>query len=231
VSSKPIAVIPARANSKRIPNKNVKLFGGKPMIVRAIETILEANIFSEVFVSTESASIAQLSKNSGATVPFSRPKELSEDNVRADQVMNHMAQWVTENFGEPDICLVLPTTPGLKSEDFVKSHEVWNVVKKDVDALFAVTEYQTTAFRSFTLDETRKLTPLFPEMLQFQTQDLEKTFTDAGQFYWASAQTWMKTRNITAERAAGFILPQNRAVDINEPGDWILAEKLLLKPL
>jgi N-acylneuraminate cytidylyltransferase len=231
VSAKPIAIIPARANSKRIPEKNTKLFGGKPMIVRAIETILESNVFSQVIVSTESKYIAELSSRFGAKVPFIRPSELSNDDVRADEVMNHMAQWVIEHLGDLDICLVLPTTPGLIAEDFRRSYENWLTVKKNVDTLFAVTEYQTTAFRSFTLDSSQKLNPLFPEMLQLQTQDLEKTFTDAGQFYWASSRTWKTTTSITAESGAGFVLPKNRAIDINEPSDWILAEKYLLESL
>lgn len=229
--SKPVAVIPARGNSKRIPNKNVKLFGGKPIIVRAIETVLASKVFSDIFISTESSEIADLAKSAGASVPFIRPTELSGDDVRADAVMNHMASWITKNYGELDICCVLPTTPGLIAEDFRKSYEKWEQIKTQVKTLFAVTEYPTTAFRSFTLNPEQKLTPLFPEKLLLQTQDLEKTYTDAGQFYWASTQTWLKTLSITTEVGAAFLLPQERAVDINEPKDWILAETFLLKTL
>jgi pseudaminic acid cytidylyltransferase len=231
VNTKPIAVIPARANSKRIPNKNVKLFGGKPIIVRALETALDSNVFSDVYITTENKEIAEVCRNSGARVPFVRPFELSQDAVRADEVMNHMAKWVNSNLGDVDICCLLPTTPGLITDDFLNSYETWKAIKEQVKTLFAVTEYQPTAFRSFTMNSTKKLNPLFPEKLHFQTQDLEKTYADAGQFYWASTQTWLTTSSITAESSAGFILPQARAIDINELSDWILAEKYLLETL
>ena len=70
-----LAIIPARAGSKRIPNKNIKDFFGKPIIYYPIYEALSSKIFSEVMVSTDSIKIATLSKKYGAKVPFMRSQK------------------------------------------------------------------------------------------------------------------------------------------------------------
>ena len=226
---KRIAIIPARANSKRIPNKNTRNFAGKPMIVYAIECALQSKCFDEVIVSTENSKIASLAQAHGALIPFLRPLSLSEDHVRADAVFAHAVEELEKTINLEVVCGILPTTPGLEPKDLRDSLDFWVKHKNTVDAVFAVTEYQNTAFRSFTMDESSKLRALFPEKLLLQTQDLSRTYADAGQFYWASPDIWKKTLSITSEKALGWVLPGNRAVDINIEEDWILAEKLILK--
>ena len=75
MSNKKIAIITARSGSKRIPNKNIRNFNGKPIIAYSIETALNSKIFDEVMVSTDSQEIAQIAKKFGAKVPFLRSIE------------------------------------------------------------------------------------------------------------------------------------------------------------
>lgn len=222
-----VAVIPARLGSKRIPLKNIREFNGRPIIEFAIEAALNSGVFEDVIVSTDSEEIARVASNAGATIPFIRPEFLAGDDVRADAVLGHAASWVLDEYGITNICNILPTTPGLLPTDLSESFEKWMEVKDKFLTLFAVVEYQNTAFRSFLLDSTGKLEALFPEMLQKQTQDLAPTYADAGHFYWATAETWQKTTSITAEVSQGWPLPQFRTVDINVERDWQLAEALL----
>lgn len=74
-----VAIIPARGGSKRIPQKNIVDFHGKPMIAWAIETALEAKCFSRVIVSTDCIDIANVAKQCGAEVPFLR-ESYSDDH-------------------------------------------------------------------------------------------------------------------------------------------------------
>jgi pseudaminic acid cytidylyltransferase len=228
-NSKRIAIIPARASSKRIPDKNIRNFAGKPMIVYAIECALESKCFDEVIVSTENSMIASLSEAHGASIPFLRPTSLSKDDVRADAVFAHAIEELEKLFKIEVVCGILPTTPGLEPRDLQDSLDFWVQNKNSLDSVFAVTEYQNTAFRSFTMNQDGDLHALFPEKLLLQTQDLPKTYADAGQFYWARPEVWKNTRSITGEKAMGWVLPGNRAVDINTEEDWILAEKLIMK--
>ena len=77
---KVVALIPARSGSKRIPNKNIKLLSGHPLIAYSIVSALESKVFDKVVVSTDSEDIAKISEYYGAEVPFLRPKNISKDN-------------------------------------------------------------------------------------------------------------------------------------------------------
>ena len=76
-----IAVIPARGGSKRIKNKNIKLFFGKPMIAWTIIAAKKAKVFKRILVSTDNIKIAKIAKKYGAEVPFLRPKKLAGDKI------------------------------------------------------------------------------------------------------------------------------------------------------
>ena len=76
-----VAIIPARGGSKRIPRKNIREFCGKPMIAWSIEAAKASGCFDRVVVSTDDVGIAEVAKNWGAEVPFTRPTELSDDYV------------------------------------------------------------------------------------------------------------------------------------------------------
>ena len=82
-----IAVIPARAGSKRIKNKNIYDFCGKPIIYYSIICAIESKLFDKVIVSTDSKKIADISKSFGAEIPFKRPKEISDDYATTLDVM------------------------------------------------------------------------------------------------------------------------------------------------
>jgi len=229
VTSLPISVVlPARAGSKRINRKNLHMFKGRTLLSIAIETALEASIFQHVIVSTEDQETIEVALNSGAEVPFVRPLNLCEDDVRADAVMAHAASYLEEKTSSTELCCLLPTTPGLTPKDLQDAGNEWIKLREKYRTLFAITEYQHTAFRSFTVLSDGVLNPLFPEKLLAQTQDLEPTYTDAGQFYFASLQTWKRTISITSETPSkGWIIPNSRAIDINTEADLNLAKLLL----
>ena len=84
-----IAIIPARGQSKRIPRKNIKLMLGKPIISWVIQAAIDSNMFDEIIVSTDDEEIAEISKNSGAKIPFIRPSNLSDDYVGLIDVIVH----------------------------------------------------------------------------------------------------------------------------------------------
>lgn len=86
---KPICFIAARAGSKGVPNKNIRLLGGKPLIAHSIEAAIDSNIFSAVIVSTESPKITKIAKRYGAEIPFMRPKKLATDSVGGETVLLH----------------------------------------------------------------------------------------------------------------------------------------------
>ena len=86
---KPICIIPARAGSKSVPNKNIRLIAGKPLIYYTIKSALESKLFSHVIVSTEDKKTASIAKKYGAEVPFMRPRNLATDKPPQEQVLLH----------------------------------------------------------------------------------------------------------------------------------------------
>ena len=84
-----IAIIPARGGSKRIPNKNIRLFAGRPIISYSIQAALDSRLFDRVIVSTDSPQISEIATQYGAEVPFLRPSELADDETGTASVIIH----------------------------------------------------------------------------------------------------------------------------------------------
>ena len=105
--------MPARAGSKRLTDKNVRLLGGRPLLWWSIEDGLEAETVDRVIVSTDSEEIAELARQGGAEVPFLRPAEMATDKASDTPFMSQAAQWLEENEGySPDALVLLrPTSP------------------------------------------------------------------------------------------------------------------------
>ena len=94
-----LAIIPAKKRSKRLPNKNIKLLLGKPLIAYTIETAIKSKQITRVIVSTDCPKIAKISKKYGAEVPFLRPKEQSTDRSGKFEICKHVINFLVQNEG------------------------------------------------------------------------------------------------------------------------------------
>ena len=91
---KTLGIIPARGGSKRVPNKNIRLLNGKPLINYTIKAAKKSTKLDRIIVSTDSLEIADICKKSGAEVPFIRPKELAQDTTADKPVLIHAIKWL-----------------------------------------------------------------------------------------------------------------------------------------
>jgi CMP-N,N'-diacetyllegionaminic acid synthase len=114
------AVIPARQGSKGVPNKNIRLLGGHPLIAYSIALARMTPEISRVIVSTDSSEYARIAKKYGAETPFLRPTSISEDRSTDLDFVNHCLKWFLQNENQmPDLLVHLrPTTP-LRSPDII----------------------------------------------------------------------------------------------------------------
>ena len=215
-----VCIIPARGGSKRIPRKNIKLFRGKPLLVWSIEKAIKSKCFSDVIVSTDDEEIANLAISSGANVPFLRPKELSDDFVGTLDVV----KFVIKNFNKEIkyVCCLYATAPMVLTNDLVKSYKEIQTLKDD-SLIFTATNFDYPIQRAFVLNSLNKASMIKKNFLFTRSQDLEKTFHDAGQFYWGKKNNWLKAKNMIDENKAYF-LPRWRVQDIDEEEDWLRAE-------
>ena len=215
-----VCIIPARGGSKRIPRKNIKLFRGKPLLVWSIEKAIKSKCFTEIIVSTDDEEIADLAISSGANVPFLRPKELSDDFVGTLDVV----KFVIKNFNKEIkyVCCLYATAPMVLTNDLVRSYEEIQILKDD-SLIFTATNFDYPIQRAFVLNSSNKASMIKKNFLFARSQDLEKTFHDAGQFYWGKTNSWLKAKNMIDNNKAYF-LPRWRVQDIDEEEDWLRAE-------
>jgi pseudaminic acid cytidylyltransferase len=217
-----IAIIPARGGSKRIPRKNCKLFAGHPMISYAIRTAFESQLFDHIVVSTDDAEIADIARTCGAEVPFIRPSELSDDHTSTIPVISHAIQTCSEiGWKFNSVCCIYPCVPFLMAHDLIDSLQLFSFS----EALFClpVVEFPYAIQRALTLNAQGMVTPISPEYELVRTQDLITSYHDAGQFYWGSSDAWISNSRIHG-KAIGYIMPAQRAIDIDTADDWTRAE-------
>jgi len=224
MKNKVYCVIPARSGSKRIPKKNIKKFAGVPMIVRAIRMALDTCVFSEVFVSTDDIYIAEIAKNAGASVPFLRPKELSDDYTSSLSVIKHFAANHKIIKNEDSICCLYATTPFIKSNDLKNAISTFNNKNRN-KMIFAAKQYPHPIQRAFFIDNVGEAKMFDPNNKFTRTQDLRDSYFDAGQFYIASVNDW-KNADLSLERGIPIVMPKWRCIDIDNSDDWIFSEIL-----
>ena len=219
-----IAVIPARGGSKRIPRKNVKLFAGQPMISYAIRTAIESQLFDRVIVSTDDPDIADISRSFGAETPFIRPSELSDDQTATMPVIVHAIETCRELGWIIDfVCCIYPCVPFLRARDLEESLQLFNT--STVQFCLPVVEFSSPIQRALAIDSQGTVKPFFPEQELVRTQDLAPSFHDAGQFYWGTSDSWISNSRVHSN-AKGYTMPASRAIDIDTPEDWAMAELL-----
>lgn len=217
-----IAIIPARSGSKRIPGKNIKEFEGIPMISRTIKTLLEAELFEDIVVSTDSPDIISTSSAAGATRCIVRPEELADDHTATKPVIEHaLGELALSN--DAAVCCVYPCNPFLDPETLRRSLEML-LSNKEYFCL-PVIEYMHPVQRAFTLDQHSIITKREPRFELSRTQDLEACYHDAGSFYWGLKSLWISDLGLHAQ-SVGLPVSRTEGLDIDTPEDWFFAELL-----
>lgn len=218
-----IAVIPARGGSKRIPRKNIRPFCGKPIIAYSIEAAQASGLFDEIIVSTDDAEIAEVARQFGATAPFVRPKEISDDHTGTAAVVKHAVTWFIERGDDiTHVCCIYATAPLIEARFLREAHDA--LTSSDAAFAFSVTSYDFPIQRALRMTPAGRVDPFHPEHRLTRSQDLEPAYHDAGQFYWGTAAAFLEDVPIFSERSVGVVLPRHLVQDIDTVEDWEQAE-------
>ena len=219
-----IAIIPARCGSKRIPNKNIRNFHGRPMISYAISVALDSGLFEHIVVSTDDVGIAETAKAMGAEVPFLRPADIADDLTPTVPVVAHaIEQCITKGWSAEYVCCIYPAVPLLHPDDLASSLELLKASRSDYS--FPVTEFPSPPQRALKKVADGGMASIWPEFENYRTQDLEEAFFDCGQFYWGRSAAWIGQQGIH-NNSIGYTIPSWRVVDIDTMEDWDRAEIL-----
>ena len=222
LAMKTLAIITARGGSKRIPRKNIRPFCGKPILAYSIEAALSSGAFDTVMISTEDEEIAEIGKKYGAEVPFFRSAETSSDYATTSDVLLEVLQEYEKRGQNYEFaCCIYPTAPFVTAERLREAMD--GLAASDADTLLPVVPFSYPPQRALVIKDGI-LVFRHPEHLTTRSQDLEKHYHDAGQFYAFRTGAFRKNGNIMQGKILPLVLDELEVQDIDTEEDWHLAE-------
>jgi N-acylneuraminate cytidylyltransferase len=228
-----IAFIFAREGSKGLPNKNIKIFNGKPLIAWSIEHAKAVKRIDRVIVSTDSEEIAQIAKEYGAEVPFIRPSELANDNSPEWFSWQHGLKYLIDtDKALPDLMLSIPTTAPLRIVDDID--KVIDEYKNNkVDIVITVTESYRNPFFNIVKEMPDGYVNLFTssDKTIHRRQDHPKTFDITTVAYALKPSFVLEKKSIFEGRVRKVVIPKERSIDIDTLLDFKIAEYMLKNKL
>ncbi len=221
---KSLAMITARGGSKRIPGKNKKEFCGKPILAYSIEAALGSGAFDEVMVSTDDDEIADLALRLSARVPFRRSDRTAGDYATTDEVIAEVLEEYRKREQEPEsFCCIYPTAPFLTPLRLKEAMELL----KEHESVLPVTAFSYPPQRGFVVKDGC-VARWMPQYETARSQDLEKIYHDAGQFYACRTEAFFRGMTTDVADMVPLVLPESEVQDIDTPEDWKLAEQKFL---
>ncbi len=230
--SKAIALIPARAGSKRVQDKNVRPLAGHPMLAYAIHNAFQSGVFSDVLVSTDSEKYASIAREYGASVPFMRPAAYAGDLSPDIEWVEYTLKRLKDEGRDYDYFSILrPTNPFRTAETIRRAWDAF-ISEPGADSLRAVEKCKQHPGKMWVIRGNRMLPllPLSPETQPWhssQYQSLPEVWVQNASLEIARTPVVFQGRTIAGVVIVPFVTQGYEGFDINHPEDWRQAEELL----
>jgi len=218
-----LAVIPARAGSKGLPGKNLRILNGKPLIAWSIEAALNTKGIHKVVVSSDDEELLTISQNYGCSEVIHRPAKLATDEVTIEPVLIHAIDILPEEYSH--VLLLQPTSPLRTTDDIENFLEF--AQSKPGSSVISVVEASKSPFISYTLDEDGILVPLFPGERRQRRQDMPCVYVPNGALYIDSIDRLRKAGTFMTPDVNAYLMTWEHSVDIDTEQDFQYAEFLL----
>ncbi len=240
-----VAIIPARAGRQSVPYKNLQKLGGKSLLQWAIEVAFEATSIDAVIVSTEDERIRAEAAQYGALVA-PRPAEYAQPESGDAGFYRHAVEWMESEFGwKPEFLVNLrPTSPLRFAVDIDRMVE--HIKGSDADGLKSVVPSPLHPYKMWqiegdaTIGSSGKLVPVFdneyrrvhgPDQPRQKIQEMFPVFFQDGQVditrrAFVLRPEALEHENVWGENLHGFVLDPRTSTDLDEPSDFIRAEKI-----
>jgi CMP-N,N'-diacetyllegionaminic acid synthase len=219
-----LALITARGGSKRLPGKNIRLLGGKPLIVWSIDVAKDIPEICDILVSTDDAGIAAVCTEAAAYVPWLRPAELATDTANSVDVALHALDWYETEKGVVDGLLLLqPTSPFRTRETVGKGIELF--VQHDRQPVLGVSPTHAHPMWTLKMADDYLVPFMSGQGLETRSQDLSPAYIVNGSFYLISPAELRACRTFVGSKTVPLLIesPQE-AVDIDTEWDFKIAE-------
>jgi pseudaminic acid cytidylyltransferase len=220
-----IAIVPARGGSKRIPEKNIVDFHGRPLMSYPILAAELSGLFDVIHVSTDSSRIAEVAATLGHPVDFMRDPALADDHTPLLPVL----QWTIDQYAQrgkhfESVCLLMPTAPLIDADDLKQAEAIFRDCG-GTHTVMAISRFPAPIEWAFRLDETQRLVPCQPGMAVVRSQDLAPAFYDTGTFLFIP-EADVRAGRLDEARMVAYHLARQKAVDIDDYEDLELARIL-----
>ena len=226
-----IAIIPARSGSKGLPDKNIRLVNGKPLLAYTIKAALESGCFDTVHVSTDSERYAEIAREFGADVPFLRSAELATDTASTwDAVREVLARYAELGRKFDTMMLMQPTTPLRTGEDVKAAYALLR--EKQAKSVIAVCEVDHSPLWCDTIPDSGSMKGFGRKDLAWvNRQDLRPYYRVNGAIYLLSVDgiSIPPDDDIYEDNCYALFMDRKKSVDIDSEDDLALVEFLLAR--
>ena len=218
-----IAILPMKANSERVPNKNFRLIAGKPLYVWILENLFKLDFLEKIIINTDANfELFDQFKNNKKLILRSRLEHLRGDHVS----MNLIIEDDLKHFQADDYLMTHTTNPNLSPKTLTKAYSLFKERDKNrFDTLFSVTRFQGRFYR-----EDYSAVNHDPSEL-IRTQDLPPLFLENSCLYMFSREDFFKHNARIGSKPIMFETPQLESIDIDTESDWLIAESVLQKKI
>lgn len=214
-----LAIIPARSGSKRLPNKNIKDFCGKPLIAWSIEAGLQSPYIDQIILSTDSQSYIDLAHAYGIQ-SIKRPLELASDQASSFQVIQH----VLKTYHHFDYIVMLQPTSPLR-QSFHINEAIVTLIQKSYKSLVSVSPCEHSPLWCNTLPLDLSMSNfIHPSAMNKRSQDLPTFYRLNGAIFISERETYLKHKNFISQETYAYIMEQKYSIDIDTQLDFFVAE-------
>jgi len=210
-----LAIIPARGGSKGIKKKNIKDFGGYPLIYWTIQAAKSSKYIHKTIISSDDPEIIKTAKKFGCKAPFIRDAKLAQDSSLAIDVTLDVINRVP---GYDWIMLLQPTSP-LRSEiDIDKAVET--CIEFNSTSCVSISPVSEKPDWFFTLGNNQNIKSLLKNPRFVRRQELSDYYKLNGAIYLSNVETLKKYRSFVNHETVGYVMPKNRSIDIDDERDF-----------
>jgi CMP-N-acetylneuraminic acid synthetase len=239
-----VAFIPARQGSKRVPGKNVRELAGHPMLAYTIAPAIDSGVFDAVIVSTDSEEIAAIARHYGAEVPFARPAAFAADTSPDIEWLEHQLRTLAAQGRSWDCFSLLRPTSPFRSAAMIRRAWAQFIGQEGVDSLRAVEKCAQHPGKMWIVHGNR-MTPLLQSEIRSSIADrtspvasppwhsrpyqsLPPVYVQNASLEIAWTRVVLDQGTIAGDVLTPFITEGHEGFDINDPYDWMVAERLLV---
>lgn len=219
-----LGLIMARGGSKGLPRKNLRQFGGKPMIAWTVEAGKQSQCIDRLILSSEDEEIIETVRPLDCEIPFVRPENLATDESSPIEVIRHAIDSLPDKYDY--LVLLQPTSPLRIANDIDRCVEL--CYQKQAPACVTITETEKTPYWMYELQEDQRMRPVISgEKRVVRRQDLPKTFALNGAVFVARSDWIIHQNDFLGPDTIGYEMPRSRSIDIDSETDLVLANAIL----